>query len=328
MGPELGVTMKTPFQNAIYALLQTPGALLTDLYQLLNPADRSFRNRVVRNPALDDKTREFWLAYERSQYYQASFEPVVNRLAPFFRPPLSVVLSTPSWSVGQELNHHTRVVCVDVSHLRGMAQQVVGQLTFGQFQQSFFARDYRTDLPGWLPYQLYADEFARFAGDSEDALLELFIGIRKLRVGLNVALQTTATLSSRLCSTIIGNAGVVGCLRVSAEESRYLAQELQLLERTGMRPGPVMAEIERAIARERARLRQLRTTDSHVLQSLLGGMASGSESTAARLAGGGAQHLAAGPVTKPRARAHDLSRRAGIQRLFVSEGPTRASGEC
>jgi hypothetical protein len=68
MGPELGVTMKTLFQNAIYALLQTPGATLTDLYQLLNPADRSFQTRVVRTPALDDKTREFWLAYENSQY--------------------------------------------------------------------------------------------------------------------------------------------------------------------------------------------------------------------------------------------------------------------
>ena len=62
----------------------------------------------------------------------------------------------------------------------------------------------------------------------------------------------------------------MGCLRVSAEESRYLAQELQLLERTGARPSVDMADIERAIARERARLRQLGTTDSHVLQSLLG----------------------------------------------------------
>jgi hypothetical protein len=100
--------------------------------------------------------------------------------------------------------------------------------------------------------------------------MELCFGIRKFRVGLNVALQTTATISSRLCSIIIGNAGIVGCLRVSAEESRYLAQELQLLERTGARPGTEMTNIEQAIARERARLRQLGTTDSHVLQSLLG----------------------------------------------------------
>jgi hypothetical protein len=270
MGPELGVTMKTLLQHAIYALVQTPGATLTDLYHLLNPADRRFRTRVVRNAALDDNTRKFWLAYEDSTYYQASFEPVVNRLAPFFRPPLSVVLSTASWSVGEELNKHSRVVCVDVSHLRGLSQQVVGQLAFGQFQQTFFARDYRTDLSGFIPYQIYVDEFARFAGDSEESLTELFIGIRKFRVGLNVALQTTANISPRLCSTIIGNAGVMGCLRVSAGESRYLAQELQLLERTGARSGPEMADIERAIADERVRLRQLGTTDSHVLQSLLG----------------------------------------------------------
>jgi hypothetical protein len=120
------------------------------------------RTRVVRNPALDANTREFWLAHEESTYYQAAFEPVVNRLAPFFRPPLSVVLSTASWSVGEELNRHSRVVCVDVSHLRGLAQQVVGQLAFSQFQQSFFARDYRTDLPRLIPYQVYCDEFARF----------------------------------------------------------------------------------------------------------------------------------------------------------------------
>jgi hypothetical protein len=135
---------------------------------------------------------------------------VVNRLAPLFRPPLPVMLSTPSWSIGQELNHHSRAVCVDVSHLRGLAQQAVGQLAFGQFYQSSFARDYRTDLPGWLPYQLYA-----------------------------------------------------------AEENP-LAQELQLWERNGTQLGPDMADIARAIAHERARLRQLGTADSHVLQSLLG----------------------------------------------------------
>ena len=270
MGPKLGVTMKTVFQHALYALLQTPGSTLTDLYHLLNPVDRAFRARVVRNPALDVNTREFWPAYEGSSYYQAAFEPMVNRLAPFFRPPLSMVLSTASWSVGEELNHHSRVVCVDVSHLRGLAQQVVGQLAFSQFQQSFFARDYRTDLPRFIPYQVYCDEFARFAGDSEESLTELFIGIRKFRVGLNVALQTTATISPRLRSTIVGNAGVIGCLRVSAEESRYLAQELQLLEQTGARAGHEIPDIERAIADERARLRHLGTTDSHVLQSLLG----------------------------------------------------------
>src|SRR5262245_47648298 len=109
---------------------------------------RCFRTRVVRNPALDNETREFWLAYDTSSYYHAIFEPVVNRLAPLFRPPLSVMLSTSSWSVGQELNHHSRVVCVDVSDLRDLAQHAVGQLAFGQFQQSFFARDYRADLSG------------------------------------------------------------------------------------------------------------------------------------------------------------------------------------
>jgi hypothetical protein len=43
----------------------------------------------VRNPALDEKTREFWLAYDRRTYYQASFGPAVDRLAPLFRRPLS-----------------------------------------------------------------------------------------------------------------------------------------------------------------------------------------------------------------------------------------------
>jgi hypothetical protein len=264
------VTMKTLFQHALYALLQTPGSALTDLYHLLNPANRTFRTRVVRNPALDENTRAFWAAYEDSAYYQAAFEPVVNRLAPLFRPPLSGVLSSASWSVGEELNKHSRVVCVDVSHLRGVAQQVMGQLAFSQFHQTFFARDYRTDLSGFIPYQLYVDEFARFAGDSEESLTELFIGIRKFRVGLNVALQTTANISPRLCATIIGNAGVMGCLRVSVGESRYLAQELQLLDWAEAPAGPEMANIERAVADERAHLRQLGTTDSRVLQSLLG----------------------------------------------------------
>jgi hypothetical protein len=43
----------------------------------------------MRNQALDEKTREFWLAYDRTTYHQASFGPAVDRLAPLFRPPLS-----------------------------------------------------------------------------------------------------------------------------------------------------------------------------------------------------------------------------------------------
>jgi hypothetical protein len=142
MGPELGVTMKTLFQNAIYALLQTAGATLTDLYSLLSSGDRSFRTSVVRNPALDDKTREFWLGYDMSSYYQASFEPVVNRLAPLFRPPLSVVLSTPSWSVEQELNQHSRVVCRRVA-LAGHGAAGGGTARLRPVPAGFF----RTRLP-------------------------------------------------------------------------------------------------------------------------------------------------------------------------------------
>jgi len=158
------------------------------------------RPRVLRPPNLDEQTRQFWGSYGASTYYKAAYEPVMNRLAPFFRPPLSISLSTPSFSLNEQLNRHARVLLYDLSRLRGLVQEVVGQLLIAQLQQTFLPRDYLRGLLAFPPYFLYIDEFQKYAGHCEESLIEILNSLGKFKIGIPMAHQTTANISPRLRS--------------------------------------------------------------------------------------------------------------------------------
>jgi hypothetical protein len=200
-------------------------------------------------------------------YYQSSHEAVLNRLAPFFRPPLSITLSTPSFSCHRELNEHSRALFCNLSRLRGLAQELVGQFIIAQLRETFQARDHTQAPEQWRPTFVTIDEFHKYSS-SEPALEDLLTGVRKFKVGLTMAHQTTASISTRLCSTILGTVGTVGCFRISAEEAHHIARELQLVERRANGQSAEVAAIEEAIAHERRRLRQLQAANSSVLHAL------------------------------------------------------------
>jgi hypothetical protein len=130
------------------------------------------------------------------------------------------------------------------------------------------ARDYLPDLQGLTPYFIYVDEFQRYASHSEEALLDMFNGLRKYHAALTIAHQTTANISSTLRSTIIGNVGTIGCLQISAGEAAFFTKELQVYERVQRTRGSGIEEIEDAIQRERRRLAQLGASTSRFLTSL------------------------------------------------------------
>jgi hypothetical protein len=117
---ELGVKMTTMLQNAAYALIQRKHSRLLDLDTLLNPSNNTLRYRVARDPAIDERTRNFWQAYDSSAYYKSAYEPVVNRLDPFFRPPHATILSTNSFSWDDVLNKKPHIIFCNFSRLKGM----------------------------------------------------------------------------------------------------------------------------------------------------------------------------------------------------------------
>jgi DNA helicase HerA-like ATPase len=224
---DLGVTMEPLIQNAVYALLQRPESTFADLARLIDPHDLKLRSAVKNDPNIDEATRTFWQRYERSTYYQKSFEAVLNRLNPFFRPPISTILATPSLSFKTELNQDRRIIFLNLSRLRGMEAATIGQLLLAEIQQSLLVRD---ELPedSRIPYFLYIDEFQTYAGDSEQSLITILNGARKYKLGITLAHQTTSDIPSRLLSTIVGNVGTVISLQIAAEDAPFFARELQI----------------------------------------------------------------------------------------------------
>jgi hypothetical protein len=224
---DLGVTMEPLIQNAVYALLQRPESTFADLARLIDLFDTKVRATVKNDPNIDETTRTFWQRYERSTYYQKSYEAVINRLNPFFRPPISTILATPSLSFKTELNQDRRIIFLNLSRLRGMEAATIGQLILAEIQQSLLVRD---ELPEdhRIPYYLYIDEFQTYAGDSEQSLISILNGARKYKLGITLAHQTTSDIPSKLLSTIVGNVGTVISLQLAAEDAPFFARELQI----------------------------------------------------------------------------------------------------
>jgi hypothetical protein len=219
--------MEPLIQNAVYALLQCRNATFADLRRLIDPYDPKLRSQVKNDPTIDEATRLFWTRYEHSSYYQKSHEAVLNRLNPFFRPPISTILATPSLSFKTELNQDRRIIFLNLSRLRGVEASTVGQLILAQIQQALLVRD---ELPEnqRIPYYLYIDEFQTYAAQSEQSLINLFNGARKYKLAVTIAHQTTADIPSKLLSSIVGNVGTVMTLQLAAEDAPFFARQLQI----------------------------------------------------------------------------------------------------
>ena len=113
---DMGVKMMPVLSNSIYALLATEGSF-HDIPKLLDPQDASYRRRIAGE--LDERTREFFEKYDASTYYKDVYEPIINRLDPLLRPPLSTTLTTPALDFDHILNHSSSIVLCNLSRLRG-----------------------------------------------------------------------------------------------------------------------------------------------------------------------------------------------------------------
>ena len=229
---DLGASMKPILQNAITALVTLQsGKSLRDLEKLIDPSIPVIRSEISRSDKVPDRTKRFWAEYEDSATARTGFQPLLNRLGPLIDEPLITTLSHGSFNVSEELNYNRRVVCVDLSDLRGDRQRMVGQLIIALLRETFYARDVQIPDKNFLNYFWYIDEFQQYASQSEQALLEVFNGLRKFNVGLTIAHQTTENLSRGLLRTILGNVGTIGCMRLQEFEANDFAKELRVYER-------------------------------------------------------------------------------------------------
>jgi hypothetical protein len=226
---DLGVKMTTLMQNIAYALLQLPDATILDFDKLLIPHDNSFRQRVATAESIDTRTRQFWTHYDSSTYYKSTYDPVVNRLDPFLRPPLATILSTPALSFHKALNgERPKILFLNVSKLRGEQAAILGQLIIATIQQTLLRREQIPDAAR-IPYFFYIDEFSLFT-IAEQSFIDLFERARKYRCGVTLAHQVTADLPPKLLDVIVGNVATMLVMQLGAGDAPFFARELQLIE--------------------------------------------------------------------------------------------------
>jgi hypothetical protein len=229
---DIGQSMRPILQNAIDALVyMQAGKTLRDLRTLIDPeGNQPLVSEIARSKYVEEETKRFWANYANSSAARTGYEPLKYRLRPLLQEPLLTTLSTASFNVNEELNRHSRVLCIDLSELRGPQQKMVGQMMIALLRETFSARDVQIKHKQFLPYFWYIDEFQQYAGDSSAALLEIFNGLRKYNIGLTIAHQTTANLKPEMLHTIMGNVGTVGAMRLQESEANYFARELQVKE--------------------------------------------------------------------------------------------------
>ncbi len=221
---DMGVKMKPVLSNSIYALLATEGTL-SDIPKLLDPDDASYRKSIASK--LDDRTREFFQKYDTSKYYKDVYEPIINRLDPLLRPPLSSTLTTSSLNFNYLLNQTSSIVLCNLSRLRGFQAEITGQFLLATFQQTFFARDLIPEDKR-IPYFFYMDEFQSYATGSEQSLKDFLTRARKYKVGIVMAHQNTDDIPANLLSSIFGNCGTLSGMLMSAKDASTFTREAQL----------------------------------------------------------------------------------------------------
>jgi hypothetical protein len=225
---DLGDSMKGLLNKCVYTLLQRPGSTLQDLGRLLKP-NGDFRRAIITDPRIDSETREWWRdTYEgKGSKLPVSAEAIIRRLDAFFMPPLSETTSRPSFSLTEALNGQKSIFLFNLSRLKGLQAEVLGQLLISSVLQALLARD-KQPAGSFLPYHFVIDEFQTYAGTSAKTFIEMFNRARKYRMSITLAHQVTANIPPELLSTIIGNAGTKVVMERPSEDAPFFAKELQL----------------------------------------------------------------------------------------------------
>ncbi len=233
MGAELGVNMKTLFENSVRALIQYPEATIEDFDALLDAKNDTFRARLIASPHVDERTKNFFKTkFKDDKFYRASADRVLSRLDAFFRPPLLDILSNHSIAYSDVLNASQRILFFNLSKLRGVNASICGQLLIAQLQQTFMQRDAIPEASR-LPYHLYMDEFQVYASEAEETIKELFNRVRKYKVSITLSNQNMDDIPASLLSSIIANVGSLACFLLPADKAVFFAKELQLKDWDG-----------------------------------------------------------------------------------------------
>ncbi|TSA44466.1 DUF87 domain-containing protein [bacterium] len=223
--------MEYILNNAILALLDTPGSTLLGITRLL--VDKEYRQKIVGN-IKDPVVKAFWLnEYEewKDQFRNEAIAPIQNKVGQFLS--TSVVRNIVGQSKSTidifDVMNTGKIFIVNVSKGRIgednsalLGAMLITKIQLASMERVRVPEDERVD------FYLYVDEFQNFATDSFASILS---ESRKYRLDLILAHQYIGQLvtdvSTKVRDAVFGNVGTMIAFRIGAADAEFLESEFE-----------------------------------------------------------------------------------------------------
>ncbi|MCX6753322.1 MAG: type IV secretion system DNA-binding domain-containing protein [Candidatus Nomurabacteria bacterium] len=223
--------MEYILNNAILALLETPGTTLLGVTRML--VDKPYRKTIVDN-IKDPIVKGFWVnEYDtwQDKFRNEAITPIQNKVGQFLSSSIvrNVVGQSKSTINLFDIMNEKKIFLVNVSKGRIgednsalLGGMLITKIQLAAMERVRIAEDQRKD------FYLYVDEFQNFVTDSFANILS---EARKYRLNLTVAHQYTAQLvsanGSAVRDAVFGNVGTMIVFRVGAEDADFLEKEFE-----------------------------------------------------------------------------------------------------
>lgn len=221
--------MEYILNNAVLALLDTPGSTLLGILRLLT--DSGYRQKIIAN-IKDPVVKSFWVnEFEqwRDQFRNEAIAPIQNKVGQFLSTAVvrNIVGQTKSTIDIFGAMNSGKILIVNVS--KGKIGEdnsaLLGAMLITKIQLAAMER-VRIPEEERRDFYLYVDEFQNFATDSFASILS---EARKYRLNLIIAHQYIGQLetdvSTRVRDAVFGNVGTMVCFRVGAADAEFLEKE-------------------------------------------------------------------------------------------------------
>ena len=215
-------------QNALFALLEYPGATLLHVNRMFS--DKAFRDEVITH-ITDSAIKDFWTnewANMTERFIAEATPAIQNKIGQFAaNPVLRNILGQPKSTFNfRELMDERKIVIVNLAKgLMGEANtDLIGSLLVTKL---YLAAMSRADVGKFeienLPnFYLYVDEFQSFSNDSFANILS---EARKYKLNLTIAHQYVEQMEETVAAAVFGNVGTTVTFRVGATDADALEKE-------------------------------------------------------------------------------------------------------
>ncbi len=223
--------MEYILNNAILALLDTPGSTLLGVTRLL--VDKDYRQKIIAN-IKDPVVKAFWLnEYEewKDQFRNEAIAPIQNKVGQFLSTAMvrNIVGQSKSTIDIFDIMNSGKIFLVNVAKGRIgednsalLGAMLITKIQLAAMERVRVPEDERVD------FYLYVDEFQNFATDSFANILS---EARKYRLNLILAHQYIGQLvtdvSTKVRDAVFGNVGTMVTFRVGATDAEFLEKEYE-----------------------------------------------------------------------------------------------------